>query len=115
MALKKTDYTRQRGIESEDFVRPCNINGKSQQLTVVLVKNNKKGLFYIKCVLNFSAVTGDDQLDIATIETLADLQMEARNAGLAWVKEWQKANPTDDDQLGLDFGDNESVPVQSVC
>lgn len=107
--LKKTDYTIQKGIEPIEFVRGVQIDGRSQNLTVLLKCNNKKGIFSIHYEMGWNQITDDDQLDIGTIEVLSDLVFEARAYGKLWRQEWLRANPEkgDPDQMEIGFGDGE--------
>lgn len=87
------------------FTRGVTINDIASELTVDISLNNLKGLFTIKPRINYNQVTGDDELDGATVETVGDLVQEAISYGLKWRREWEEANEkSDPDQMKLSFG-----------
>lgn len=113
MSVKKTDYLIQRGIEKVNIQRAVKINDKSQNLTIELKLNHKKGLYEIAMKWNYDAVTEDDVLDRATIKVMGDLMMEGRNYCIDWREKWLEAqpkeNPEDKDQLSMGFGGDGGV------
>lgn len=96
--MKPTDYVIQEGTLPVQFQRAVRINDTTSQLTVEAKLNNKKGTFVINGKMDFNQVSANDELDIATIEIIADLMMEARNYCLKWLEDWKGA-PRVDAQL----------------
>ena len=101
------------------FARPVTINDTASELTVDVSLNNLKGLYTIKPKINFNQVTGDAELDGATIETVGDLIEEAIKYALAWRSEWEESradNNPDQMKLGfsdkIGFDDEEEKPVK---
>ncbi len=103
--LKKSDYVVTRGIEKVEVKRGVRINDATSSLTVVLVKNFKKGHYHLEPKLNHNQITGDEELDADTLKVLSQLSMAAIKLGKEFKAEWDKMNaaePSDDDQL--EFG-----------
>lgn len=109
MALKKTDFTINRGIEKLQYQRGCKINDKSTNLTVILVKNYKKGFYHIETKWNAEQITGQSADDQATLKTLSELAMAASRDGEEWKKEWHDNQPKDENQTEMfnEDGDGE--------
>ena len=49
------------------------------------------------------AVTGDNVIDSATLDSLNQLKMTARDYCLKWQKTWNDDNPEDPDQVKMGF------------
>lgn len=108
MALKKTDYVRQRGIVKEDFIRAVRINDRDNKLTVVLVLNNKKGAYRLETKWSHGQITEDPVQDKATLQMLTELMIEAQSVGAEWLAKWQNENSEEDpNQLEMGFQDPE--------
>lgn len=96
------------------FTRPVSINDTASELTVDISLNNLKGLFTIKPKINFNQVTGDAELDGATIETVGDLIEEAIKYALAWRSEWEESRSNDNPaqiKIGFDASDDDDEVI----
>jgi len=109
MALKKTDYTVNRGIEKLQYQRGVKINDKSTNLTVVLVKNYKKGFYHIEIKWNAEQITENNVDDQATMKTLTDLALVAAKDGAKWKKEWHENQPIDPAQTEMFEGSDDDT------
>ena len=110
MALKKSDYVVERGIEKQTIKRGVRINERSSFLKAVLVKNHAKGHFHVEAKLDHNQITQDTQLDKDTVKVLGELMMVAIGMGIEFKKEWDQEHadaPDDDDQLNIGFGDGD--------
>lgn len=117
--MNSKDFQIKKKTFVVSFARPVTINDTASELTVDVSLNNLKGLYTIKPKINFNQVTGDAELDGATIETVGDLIEEAIKYALAWRSEWEESradNNPDQMKLGfsdkIGFDDEEEKPVK---
>lgn len=101
--LQQGDFTKLLGIVPLAFKRPVKVKEKTVDITVLLKMNNNKKTFEISNTLKWSHLTGEKKTDSATMELLNDLTHKAIAVGMEWLKKVREENPTDPDQLDLDF------------
>lgn len=105
MALKKTDFTIQRGTEILEYKRGVKINDKATALVVTLVKNYKKGFFSIEVKWTADQITTTPMDDKATLKTLSELMLQASEDGAKWKNEWHENQPKEEETVDLFEGE----------
>ena len=101
--ISPNDVIEVKGTDKIDVKRGVKINDVQQELVVQRSLNNKKGTFDIVFKWNMNAVTGDDTLDTATLQTVLQMFMFQRDKSLQWRDDWKQGNqnPKDPDQLAM--------------
>lgn len=105
-AMSKEDFLVKKGTVKESIERGVTINDKVQNLTITTSKNHKKGTFHIEFKWNMDAITNDDFIDTATLDSMNQMMMAARNECLQWRDAW-KNEREDPDQLDMNFGEDD--------
>ena len=111
MALKKTDYTVNLGIQKKTYRRGVEINGIKANIDVVLALNHNKGLVSIERKLS-DRLVADDNTEWENIQTVYDeLETQARKDGVKWRDEWKKARKEDEEQGGRPAKNQIDLPL----
>lgn len=104
-AMSSDDFIEEKGTLKTQIKRGVTIKDKSQNLTVDMSMNHKKGTFDISFKWNMDAITNDNVVDSATLDSAASIMMAARDKCLKWRDEWKNDNPSDPDQMELGIKD----------
>lgn len=99
MALKPKDYTVQRGTEKIQYLRGVEIEREKSNLTVVLSKNNKKGIYTVQAQLTSKQITETAE-DKQAVKMLGELMLQAIKDGAQWRDKWHKLN-SDQNQIEM--------------
>jgi len=107
--MSDNDVVEQKGTVKSDMTRSVKVNDTMQNLTVTRSLNHKKGAFEILVKWNMNAITGDDVVDSATLDSFCRMMMSQRNKCITWRDEWKRSNdnPEDPDQIGMGFADED--------
>lgn len=102
--IDPNDVIEKQGIIKSDVTRGVTINDTQQELKVERALNHKKGTFSISVKWNMNAITGDDILDSATLDSLNQMMMYQRDKCLEWRDQWHQEN-SDPNQANMFDGD----------
>jgi len=89
--MRKDEFQIKEQKQSLNFIKSEHINGKDQNLTVVLRLNHNKGLIDVSVKWSDNMIPEDGKEAINVLKSISDLMLEAKNYGLKWKKERAKA------------------------
>lgn len=104
--MSVNDFVEEKGTLKTQIKRGVKIKDKTQNLTVEMSMNHKKGTFDIQFKWNMDAITNDNLVDTATLDSACQMLMAARDKCLTWRDSWKNENPDDPDQLELGIDDD---------